>query len=275
MPDTISLPSGMEIRYEYDSSNPINPARRFRDDDLTTEFIWADPLRLAAYKDHDNELEYMFFYDRDGILTGIRLDRFQPPRPEPEPDWATESADWLTNKSRPESTPKTRDWVKYSQGWLRALTARGRRARLEAFLETVSLPLDLYCGCDQVGTVKLLTDAYGFPVKEILYDSFGVQRQDSLPVLFLPIGFAGGLHDPDTGLVRFGYRDYDPTVGRFTAPDPAKDMRGDGDIYDYCVDDPVNATDPTGLWTKANFIVESDRAAFRALARFYRDGSHG
>ena len=29
----------------------------------------------------------------------------------------------------------------------------------------------------------------------------------------IPFGFAGGLHDRDTGLVRFGYRDYDPEVG--------------------------------------------------------------
>ena len=34
--------------------------------------------------------------------------------------------------------------------------------------------------------------------------------------------------------------DCDPTVGRFTALDPAKDRRGDGDPYGYCVDDPVS-----------------------------------
>jgi RHS repeat-associated protein len=33
----------------------------------------------------------------------------------------------------------------------------------------------------------------------------------------VPFGFAGGLQDKDTGLVRFGYRDYDPDVGRWTA----------------------------------------------------------
>ena len=47
--------------------------------------------------------------------------------------------------------------------------------------------------------------------------------------------------------MRFGYRDYDPGVGRFTAPDPARDKRGDGDLYDYCVDDPVSCVDPAGL----------------------------
>jgi len=57
--------------------------------------------------------------------------------------------------------------------------------------------------------------------------------------------------DPDTGLVRFGYRDYDPTVGRFTAPDPLGDTGGDHDLYDYCIDDPINLNDPSGLYARA------------------------
>ena len=63
----------------------------------------------------------------------------------------------------------------------------------------------------------------------------------------MPVGFAGGLTDPDTGFVRFGWRDYDPAVGRFTAPDPLGDTGGDHDVYEYCVDDPVSMCDPEGL----------------------------
>ncbi|MEW5773641.1 MAG: RHS repeat-associated core domain-containing protein [Thermodesulfobacteriota bacterium] len=40
-------------------------------------------------------------------------------------------------------------------------------------------------------------------------------------------GERGGLRDKFTGLVRFLHRDYDPTVGRFTAPDPLGDTGGD------------------------------------------------
>jgi len=35
-----------------------------------------------------------------------------------------------------------------------------------------------------------------------------------------PFGFAGGIYDPDTGLVRFGARGYDAETGRWTAKDP-------------------------------------------------------
>ena len=113
----------------------------------------------------------------------------------------------------------------------------------------------MLCGCDQVGTLKILTDKTGGLVKEIVRDSFGVQLWDSFPDLFIPIGFAGGLTDPDTGLVRFGYRYYDPGVGRFTAPDPFGDTGGNHDLYDYCIDDPLTMNDPSGLFPPALYAL--------------------
>ncbi|MDR1241700.1 MAG: hypothetical protein LBM00_02790, partial [Deltaproteobacteria bacterium] len=83
MPDKIVLPSREEIRYEYDKSNPICPARRFKNGTLTAEFAWFDPLRLAAYKDLDNLLEYAFMYDDVGILNKIRIDAFRPEKQKP------------------------------------------------------------------------------------------------------------------------------------------------------------------------------------------------
>lgn len=64
---------------------------------------------------------------------------------------------------------------------------------------------------------------------------------------FQPFGFAGGIYDPDTGLVRFGARDYDAFVGRWTAKDPIRFDGGDSNLYVYVGNDPVNGFDPTGL----------------------------
>ena len=100
---------------------------------------------------------------------------------------------------------------------------------------------------DQVGSVRLVVNAStGSVAQRIDYDAFGVVTQDTNPG-FQPFGFAGGLMDPDTGLVRFGVRDYDPRVGRWTSKDPIGFRAGDSNLYAYVVGDPVNAVDPTGL----------------------------
>jgi RHS repeat-associated protein len=62
-----------------------------------------------------------------------------------------------------------------------------------------------------------------------------------------PFGFAGGLHDRATGLVRFGARDYDPSVGRWTDKDPIRFGGRDTNLYAYAGSEPVNYIDPTGL----------------------------
>ncbi|MFZ2922373.1 MAG: RHS repeat-associated core domain-containing protein, partial [Desulfosalsimonadaceae bacterium] len=57
----------------------------------------------------------------------------------------------------------------------------------------------------------------------------------------------------DTGLVRFGFRDYDPETGRWTAKDPIGFGGGDTDLYGYCLNDPMNWVDPWGLFVKHLF----------------------
>ncbi|WP_333033329.1 MULTISPECIES: RHS repeat-associated core domain-containing protein [unclassified Microcoleus] len=59
--------------------------------------------------------------------------------------------------------------------------------------------------------------------------------------------FAGGLIDVETELVRFGFRDYDAVAGKWTAKDPIGFAGGDGNLYGYIVNEPVNLTDPSGL----------------------------
>ncbi|CAK8718667.1 hypothetical protein GCAAIG_08125 [Candidatus Electronema halotolerans] len=109
-----------------------------------------------------------------------------------------------------------------------------------------------YLGYDQVGSLRTVADATGNVVKEISYDSFGTILSDSNPALAVPFGFAGGLHDRDTGLVKFGFRDYDPAIGRWVAKDPIFFAGGDVDLYGYVVGDPVGLVDPEGkLWSWA------------------------
>jgi RHS repeat-associated protein len=65
--------------------------------------------------------------------------------------------------------------------------------------------------------------------------------------VFQPFGFAGGIYDQDTGLTRFGARDYNPEIGRWLERDPILFNGGTFNLYEYCNNDPVNCIDPDGL----------------------------
>lgn len=73
---------------------------------------------------------------------------------------------------------------------------------------------------DHLGSPRLVINTTtGAVAQRLDYDEFGNITQDTASG-FQPFGFAGGLHDQQTGLTRFGARDYDAQVGRWTAKDP-------------------------------------------------------
>ena len=153
------------------------------------------------------------------------------------------------------------------------VTITGRPDAMEAVTGFYTGSLALHIGVDQVDSIRLLATPEGRAVKYVEYDSFGNVTRDSRPVLHFPLGFACGLNDVYTGFVRFGFRDYHPPVGRFTAKDPVGYTGGDNDLWDYCVDDPVSCSDPLGLWTQENFDeakVERDEDG-----KFASNGSTG
>jgi RHS repeat-associated protein len=106
---------------------------------------------------------------------------------------------------------------------------------------------------DHLGSPRLVVNAEtGQLAQRMDFDEFGRVLLDTNPG-FQPFGFAGGHYDPDTGLVRFGARDYDPEIGRWTAKDPILFQGGDTNLYGYVFNDPVNAVDPNGLEVRATY----------------------
>jgi RHS repeat-associated protein len=125
----------------------------------------------------------------------------------------------------------------------------------------------VYCGCgannipqymvkngvtyriisDHLGSPRLVIDTSTNTITQRMdYDEFGNVLTDTSPG-FQPFGFAGGIYDRDTALVRHGARDYDPETGRWTAKDPIGFKGGSANLYGYVLNDPINTSDPSGL----------------------------
>jgi RHS repeat-associated protein len=70
------------------------------------------------------------------------------------------------------------------------------------------------------------------------------------------------LYDPQTKLVRFGARDYDPTLGRWTAKDPVVfadvKMCGAGNLDQYACSEPLAHDDPSGRYTLESSCLGRD-----------------
>ncbi|MEZ4287764.1 MAG: RHS repeat-associated core domain-containing protein [Polyangiales bacterium] len=129
-------------------------------------------------------------------------------------------------------------------GSLHALFIYGSKANVPDMIVKGS---DVYrVVSDLRGSVRRVVNvSTGQVVQAMDYDAWGRVLSDTNPG-FQPFGFAGGLYDPATQLVRFGARDYDPFTGRWTAKDPMI-FRDGTNLFAYVNGDPVNRLDPTGL----------------------------
>ena len=100
---------------------------------------------------------------------------------------------------------------------------------------------------DHLGSVRLVVNtSSGTVAQRIDYDEYGRVTQNTSPG-FQPFGYAGGLLDTHSGLVRFGARDYDSESGRWASKDPIGFSGGSTNLLAYSLEDPVNYMDPSGL----------------------------
>lgn len=111
---------------------------------------------------------------------------------------------------------------------------------------------------DHLGSPRLVVNVTtGEIAQRMAFDEWGNVLEDTNPG-FQPFGFAGGLWDADIGLVRFGARDYDPVVGRWTIKDLIQFRGGDTNLYSYSKSEPINARDRFGLQRDPFQDVEDD-----------------
>ena len=122
-----------------------------------------------------------------------------------------------------------------------------------------------YYHADGLGSVRMLSDERGEIVDRYSYTAFG-ELIEHIGLDLQPYLFAGEAFEASAGIAYHRARWMDASTGRFLAADPFP-----GDIllpkslvkYAYAGIDPVNATDPSGLFTIGDF--NAILAAFRSL----------
>jgi RHS repeat-associated protein len=115
---------------------------------------------------------------------------------------------------------------------------------------------------DHLGSTAALTDATGNVVEQESYDSFG-NGAGSVRTRY---GYTGRERDPDTGLLYYRARWYDPQVGRFISEDPAELADGPN-MYSYVSNNATNEIDPQGLFGSAGPWKIHQEITRRALSR--------
>jgi len=110
-----------------------------------------------------------------------------------------------------------------------------------------------------------LVDGSGAVKADFHFDAFGGSTAEGPAAAACPIGFAGMLRDPTTGLYFDHARVYSPWEERFLSEDPSGEQGG-LNPYDYCGDDPVNRLDPTGLSWIPNWVKTAVNKVGNAVA---------
>ncbi|MFH1776990.1 MAG: RHS repeat-associated core domain-containing protein [Candidatus Omnitrophota bacterium] len=110
----------------------------------------------------------------------------------------------------------------------------------------------IYYHCSHLGNVEQITDSAGAVIQTYEYDAFGniVNESGSLNN---DHQYKTKEYSPNTGLIYFGARYYNPVIGRFITPDPLGMVDGPN-MYLYCGNDPVNSVDPYGKYILAPVV---------------------
>ena len=164
--------------------------------------------------------------------------------------------------------------------------ANGTKLRTTHIIDGITTTTD-YCGnviyenevaktlLTEVGYVSLKDGKYQYYLKDhqrnnrIVVDEDGMveERNDYYPFGGLmtssmgaiqPYKYNGKELDRKGGLdwYDYGARLYDPLLGRFTSHDPLAEAWAHVNPYNYCFNNPVNRTDPTGMASTYNWDKE-------------------
>jgi RHS repeat-associated protein len=122
----------------------------------------------------------------------------------------------------------------------------------------------LYFHRDQLGSTTAITNEAGAVIERLAYEAFGKRRfttgvtdpNNTIVGVNTDRGYTNHEHLDELGLIHMNGRIYDPVLGRFMSADPyiqASDNLQSYNRYGYVMNNPLNATDPSGYFSWGGF----------------------
>jgi RHS repeat-associated protein len=203
------------LTYAYDSNG--NRASQTDQNNLVTAFGWDQGNRLTSYVGGTTTATYAYNGD------GLRMRKTVSGSPE--------AFTWDVVQPVP---------VMVGDGPTKYVTGPGGSP-----LERIDLNgAVFYFHADQLGNIRTITDSGANIVNTYSYDSYG-NLTSLTGTLVNPFQSSGQYFDSESTIYYLRARYYDPTSAQFISRDPA--LSTTGEPYAFVGDNPLNATDPTGL----------------------------
>ena len=235
--DILTSLNGSSITYDGTLS-PLNYVLSGDDCALT----WTQGRRLSHIISDDGSREYSYTYNADWIRTSKTVNGV-------EHIYHLSGTRILDEEWVSGSTRNLLIYIYDASGQpigINYLKCVGNTVTKEAYLLGTNIQGDITCIYDTAGNrvVTYTYDAWGKILSVTGTAANTIGRYN-------PLRYRGYYYDNETGFYYLNSRYYDPNVGRFLNADGYINANGDligFNMFAYCGNNPVNASDPLGRW---------------------------